>query len=295
MDLQDYQTRAVTLNSQGILKLQEKKYAEATDMFRDGLELLLLSFQGEPHVPGQVIVPTRPLSDSVSSAPISSSEPDSSTLLFENQPMCSEDDDEYYVDMNMESPSSERFLSSVLVHDDKSSSDDFFVIFGRALDFSFDSMTELQQKNMAQSLFCSHVLTAMLLYNIGLAHHFHGLETCESKDLSCALEYYSLAYTTLMDQEEIALSVQRKTAIPLHLAFLSLANNMGHIHCYFGVFGKTGICVHEIGCLLSNLVNSRPHEASLTVPLELTDVEYRTFFLNVCFFREIGELAAPAA
>lgn len=296
MNSKDYQAHALSLNSQGILKLQQKKYAEAIALFRDGLELLLASFQGAPRVAGPLPVPASLPNDSVPFVPISS-QPEINYSCCENQQLCSEDDDEDDdVNMDMEI-TPERFLLSVPVLEEKPSPDidDFFVIFGRALHLSFDLLADLQQKYMGKTQFCAHVLTAVLLYNIGLAHHFHGMEKCESKDLTCALEYYSLAYTTLVDQEEIVLSVQQDSAISLHLALLSLANNMGHIHCYFRVFGRTDICVHEIGCLLSNLVNSRPQETGTTVPPELTDVEYRTFFLNVCFFREIGELAAPAA
>ena len=295
MDLKDYQAHALSFNSQGILKLQQKKYTEATSLFRNGLELLLASFQGAPRTTAQITVVTPLPTDPVSLPPIAS-QTESSTSCFENQQLCSESDEEDDVDVDTDS-TPERFLLSVPVLEEKRSSevDDFFVMFGRALHLSFDFMVDLQQKCQGKSQFCSHVLTAVLLYNIGLAHHFHGLEKCESKDISCALEYYSLAYTTLVDQEDIALSVNGNQAVPLHLAFLSLANNMGHIHCYFRVFGRTDICVHEIGCLLSNLVNSCPQESVTSVPPELTEVEYRTFFLNVCFFREIGELAAPAA
>ncbi|GAX09306.1 hypothetical protein FisN_32Hh002 [Fistulifera solaris] len=294
MELKDYQAHALSLNSQGILKLQQRKYSEATALFRNGLELLLVSFQNAPRVTAQKLAPAPLLTKPVSLTPVS--QPDINNSCYENQQQCADSDDENDVDMDMGS-TPERFLLSVPVFEEKPSSDvdDFFVMFGRALHLSFDLMLDLQQKCEGVSPFCSNVLTAVLLYNIGLTHHYHGLEKCESKDMSCALEYYSLAYTTLADQEDIALSINGNQAVPLHLAFLSLANNMGHIHCYFRVFGRTDICVHEIGCLLSNLVNSRPQEVGATVPAELTDVEYRTFFLNVCFFREIGELAAPAA
>lgn len=179
----------------------------------------------------------------------------------------------------------DRLLYSISLSEDSAEShisnhDDVFVLFRRALHLS----TVPTAVSIRNGLF-KNSMSAVLLYNAGLAHHILGLQRCDSQILTSALEYYAMSYTMLADQMKSGLAEFGW----ISLGFLGLANNMGHIYAYFRNFSKADTCGSELSTILSNLLSS-PGECPC-----MEDEEYLVFFMNVCFFQGRTFFAAPAA
>jgi len=155
--------------------------------------------------------------------------------------------------------------------------DDIFMLYRRVLHYAPDSSMYTAMNY--------HLLTGVVLYNMGLGCHISGLRTHCSGFLSKAYECYSLAHATLVSQVECVES----SSYLLSLVFLAIANNIGHIHSYFRNLQEVRTCSeeleHQIRCRFS----------SGNPSISACDDEHRVFFLNVCFYNESTVLAAPCA
>jgi len=152
--------------------------------------------------------------------------------------------------------------------------DDIFMLYRRALHYSSESL---------HTVLNYQLLKAVLLYNMGLGYHLLGLQTSSSGFLSEAYDFYSLAYATLSQH---CLELPSRL---LNLAFLAIANNIGHLHSYLRNTQEVKICTEELSRQLACLLDS----GDLSIIAK--DNEHRVFFLNVCFYNRIALLAAPCA
>jgi hypothetical protein len=159
--------------------------------------------------------------------------------------------------------------------------DDVFVLFNRALHIH----SEIPEEMVQTSGLYSRLMSAVLLYNVGLAHHLLGLQTSDSHVLLRSLEYYSMAYKTFSDVQVKSMGEKPNF---LALGFMALANNMGHVHAHFLNFARTDTCNRQLSLLLSSLHSAK--EAPY-----LSDEEFAVFFQNLSFFKESVLLSAPAA
>jgi len=152
--------------------------------------------------------------------------------------------------------------------------DDVFMLYRKALHYSSESL---------HTVLNYQLLKGVLLYNMGLGYHVLGLQTSSSGFLSEAYDFYSLAHATLS---------QQRLELPsrlLSLAFLAIANNIGHLHSYLRNTQEVKICIEELSRQLGCLLDS----GDLSVIAR--DNEHKVFFLNVCFYNRISLLAAPCA
>jgi len=156
--------------------------------------------------------------------------------------------------------------------------DDIFMLYRRALHYDPDSSMHYGMNY--------HILTGVLLYNLGLCYHILGLRTCSSALLSKGCEFYSLAHSTLATKVECEKSPQSSL---LSLAFLAIANNIGHIHSYFRNMHELQLCSDELVHQINRCLNSGDSSISAC------DSEHKVFFLNICFYNEGTVLAAPCA
>jgi len=152
--------------------------------------------------------------------------------------------------------------------------DDIFMLYRRALHYAPDSSMHTRTNY--------HILTGVLLYNMGLGYHILGLRTSISGFLSKAYELYSLAHSKLKTDVKCKKSPQSGL---LSLAYLAIVNNIGHIHSYFRNMHELQICSDE----LTHRMNSGGSSISAC------DSEHKVFFLNVCYSNESAMLAAPCA
>jgi hypothetical protein len=154
--------------------------------------------------------------------------------------------------------------------------DDVFALFNRALHLpsEVDEMTE-------SSNLYYHLLSVVLTYNIGLANHLAGLRNGSTPLLTRGLDFYSMAYAALIEQSKHL----EGTSDFLNLAFLALANNIGHIHAHFRSFEETSIYCDQVSLRL--LSERRTYTMS--------SEDYQLFFLNALFFRQSTHASAPAA
>jgi hypothetical protein len=122
--------------------------------------------------------------------------------------------------------------------------------------------------------FYNHMLTAALIYNLGMTFHQEGLKTGDSQALSKALRFYSMAHETLAAAENASL---KEKSNGLALGFLAVANNIGHVHAKCRRFEEAGVCCNDLSFRLSALLDK---------PI-LSGAEAKVFILNACFFRKI--------
>ena len=170
-------------------------------------------------------------------------------------------------------------------HDKTSAYDEAFALFDRALHL------QLNEISLSNENFC-HIASAVLTYNAALAHHLSGLAIGNSGLLLKALDLYSMAYTSLTNQDTFL----QQCPLTINFCLLALANNIGHIHTYFRSFDKTGICGDELAMRLNAVV---PREQEMIAILDTEEGilpdEYKVFLLNTCLFNEEDFTAAPAA
>ena len=171
--------------------------------------------------------------------------------------------------------------------------DDFFSLFNRALHMPLHR-SSIPVTAGVPVVYC-HLLTGILLYNIGLSHHLEALKKGNSKMMGKALDFYTMSYVTLMTKQSSSHQQQQLNSVPcsdvLNFVFMSLVNNMGHVHAYFRNIEEAKICGGELCKRLSPLVCACPGRPAISNHND----EYRVFFLNVCFFSESELASAPAA
>lgn len=157
--------------------------------------------------------------------------------------------------------------------------DEVFSLFNRALHLRFD---EDDIEGNEELYF--HLLTAILSYNVGLAHHLCGLQTGESKVVERGLDFYSMVYSSLTKRKDYLEAYPTS----INLCLLALVNNIAHIHAHFRRFKATAICNDEITFRLSVLLSPFSH-------ISVFDEDYKIFFLNVSLYTSSDTLSAPAA
>jgi hypothetical protein len=246
----------VKMNAKGILLMLQGKHVQATACFRRGMKKLLAGLSEE-----------RPAGESFSGATPLSGNSFNPGQFFPYKQVDEGDAKEYT-----------RILFSVGLPEEKCSvmQDDVFVLFNRALHIS--SETAHVEDNE-----CSiHILTAVLLYNLGITFHQKGLKTGDSQALSRALRFYSMAHETLAVAENTSLT---ETSNGLALGLLAVANNIGHVHAHFQCFEEAGVCSDDLSFRLSIVLDA---------PI-LSEAEAQVFILNAWFFRKTQLASTPAA
>jgi hypothetical protein len=161
-----------------------------------------------------------------------------------------------------------------------------FALYKRALHLSCD---EIEYLLTGSKEFDDRLLCGIFFYNIGLAHHLEALETCNSNRLLNAMNFYGLAYDTLVIRELLLneKSSQQSTGHGRwNLAFLALANNTAHIHAFCRNVSASKVCNEEI---VHRLVL-----AADTNPVAFHEL-HSDFVLNLVFFLTVDNLPAPAA
>jgi hypothetical protein len=248
------------MNAQGVLLMQISKFAEAIPFFRRGLETL------------------------------------SSNKGIENASECPTGEARFceiidYLHHRPRIPSTQvnellekgekqqgRLLSSVaLLDDDAAVHDDIFMIFRRALNMPLAVEIGLARNNEVHK----EILSGVIIYNVGLAHHLVGLQKGDSRAISRALEFYLAAFTALKGQ----IKRLRVKNHGLNLGLMAISNNAGHIYAHSWRFEEAAICRDELSIYLSTVLSSRANISE----------EYNVFFLNVSFFQEYSLVSAPAA
>jgi hypothetical protein len=160
--------------------------------------------------------------------------------------------------------------------------DDVFILFHRALHMP----SKVEVSLTWNYEFYSQILSGVLIYNMGLAHHLAGIQNGNSWVLSSALEFYLMAYSTIRGQ----IKFLRGKYNGLNLGLMAISNNAGHIYAHSRSFTEAGICNDELSACLATVLSSHTNG----IP-SLSDEEYKVFFLNICFFKESWLGSAPAA
>lgn len=255
------------MNSMGVLHLNRQNYTTATQVFHQALAELLRRL----HVPStQESFDTN---DKTSEYGIESQRRDESDM--ETETACDFHTSDRVADTAI--------LRSVEISPKNTSlfATDAFLVFNRGL---LLNANEHDVGNCDSSAF--HAASVALTYNVGLAHHLHGIEKGDLTLMSRALDFYLLAYVSLVDKS----AEERNRSSSLILGLLALANNIGHIHATLCDYNRTKICSEEILLRLAQILDSQPGPS-----LHLSEDEYKIFLLNACFFREFMHACAPAA
>lgn len=190
-----------------------------------------------------------------------------------------DDTDEHLADFCQSvkpSVSRRRLVASVEVpeHRCSVSQDGVFSLFNRALYWNENEQLDSRMRNM--------LITGILVYNMGLAYNVEGLHQGHSRKVAKAHGMYLMAYNTF-------LSLSDPTGSFL-LPFLSIINNLGHIHAYFQDYDEATRCKQEMSRRMMYLALPSPSD---TEPC-LSESEYMICFLNICLFDK-QMLSAPVA
>lgn len=162
---------------------------------------------------------------------------------------------------------------------------DAFIFFSRALLFP----AKPKDCSLAEKQECyGKLMSAVLTYNVGLTRHLEGLRAGSSALLNEALDFYSLAYTSMASSSLIseAGTTVRDSGLAL-LGLLAILNNTGHIHMYFRCFDTANLYISEVSYQLAK------HKLVATTLLAAADCGL--FFLNAFFYQEFPPRTAPAA
>jgi len=150
------------------------------------------------------------------------------------------------------------------------SPDNTFTPFNRALVFAKEAGEENQSQLLA---------TALMIYNLGLAHHSLGVQTGDLKELNKALRYYEMASAVLNEQQYEDIKF-------MDILFLSLCNNMGHINSHLFNAEETRECLELLPALLASYL---PSESLMD------DEDHSFFMMTVLFYHDQKMALAPAA
>lgn len=153
----------------------------------------------------------------------------------------------------------------------RTSPHNIFPLYERA--FAFHSRCDLRN---------DHVLfNAVLLYNIGLAHHRLGLMQLKESDknLQQALRFYKCGLSVVRQN-----ALQASSGENYFILVLAFLNNMGHIFSHFFRDDEAASCRDHLDVLLE------------TVPIDLREEDSEFFHLSK-LYRSAGScnIAAPAA
>lgn len=162
---------------------------------------------------------------------------------------------------------------------------DTFVIFNRGLLLNLSNSQDITHSCDSVSFYAASVA---LTYNVGLAHHLDGLEKGDRMLLTRALDFYFLAYVSVIDKDT---PVGSKWSTSLVLGVLALVNNMGHIHATLCDFKRANICSEELTLRLEHLLDSQPGSSAS----HFSEEEYQILLWNATCFSEILHLCSPAA
>jgi hypothetical protein len=255
------------LNIEGILKLQQGNNWEAIWSFNDGLRRVLAALQAVSASDEQHMSASASLRDILFSVNLCQRTETYTTIANSGTADCR------------------------------------FAIYCRALHLSLDNVPCKSTSNDETSLSTVpvayyHLVCGVLLYNIGLAYHLIALENGCSKLLEKTLEFYSVAHRTLC-QSNISQQTRSELQELGTLAFLALANNVGHIHAVLFNQTETKICGDAILNRLSSLLGP-VKSSSNTGPIDYDAIldeakDYREFMLNASFFLGTDLMPAPAA
>ena len=236
---------AVKMNVSGVLNLQSKNYVDAMKCFGHGLR----SLEGFVH-------------------------------RLENDSL-EDDNKESSVDLpdslaGVDNNNKRRLLFSVAIRakqDELLTADsEIFALYHRALHFSLrrDLLTGTPQE-------CGYLIVGVLLYNLGLAYQIDGLETCQSRQLGKAIDWYTLA--------EASLATGNVKKLDVRLCELAITNNIGHIYAFNRDYEGMQLRGGELCRRLSTLSSASQQ-----------DEEYAMFFQNSRFHStEILLLCSPTA
>ena len=122
--------------------------------------------------------------------------------------------------------------------------------------FVFDKPLHIVDPVSPPSSFCYEYLVSlsiMLLYNLALIHHLHGLESSESARLHKATALYELAYSVQINED---LSVST-----LHT--IAIVNNLGQIHEQLGEMARSHQYFRHVLTALMYAQNTGDKEVAL--------------------------------
>jgi hypothetical protein len=247
------------MNVQGVLLMQESKFAEAVPFFRRGLETLFSNKLGIANA-GECPTGESSFCEIINSPPYRPRIQVNKLEKGEKQGI---------------------LLSSVALLDDNAAvHDDIFMLFRRALHMPSAVEIGTARNNVVYK----EILLGVIIYNAGLAHHLVGLQKGESRTISRALELYLTAYSIFKDHIKCLRGKNQ-----LNLGLMAISNNAGHIFAHSRSFEEAAICHNQLSVCLSTtfslLANAHPSHSE----------EYKVFFLNVCFFQGCSLASAPAA
>jgi hypothetical protein len=122
--------------------------------------------------------------------------------------------------------------------------ENLFAFYNRAFVLSADA-------DIVHGTACEVLLEPVLLYNIGLAYHCHGIRNGTSRELHVALELYKESLQVFEDQRQ-CFSSSSSQCSQADLLLLALTNNMGHIFSYFYDLKGMDPCQRHMQVLLES-------------------------------------------
>ena len=296
---------SIDLNNQAIAFLQEDRLVDAVTCFKDGLLLLKdvprKTLTGGMKRKTMDVDPLSSFGDSTSSIPedfsfssISSFDSvDDSTTTDHAYAYLAEDRPKDNAQQSDETPSllSVPVLTDLLLQGHQSTSledPSLMGVFDRALCVTNDDDMEHRE-----------LVTAVLMFNLGLVHHARGISRGRSKYLNKALNLYKMALRVIQNiQEQLAQDHEAHGITPecirsvshVSLLLLALLNNMTQIYSQFFRLEKMQHYLQHMRWLLSE-----DHE--LAAQYLLTDDDFAWFCTNVMCLDTagIGHVVAPAA
>jgi hypothetical protein len=120
------------------------------------------------------------------------------------------------------------------------------------------------------------ILSAVILFNMALLHHFRGLEEGKTEFLHSANRFYHFALSILQ---------KPKTLKPNYLLLMALFNNMAHVDSHLFRMKEMKVSLKRMRTILTAYDDD--------VPLE--DADYAIFFINAVFGEEKEFTVAAAA
>jgi len=161
--------------------------------------------------------------------------------------------------------------------------EDVFTLFKRALVVSCDTVERMIENSFDLLI---NLLSGALLYNLGLACHLHGLQSCNTQQLAKAQKFYLLAYQAL-DGHDLSSKEQAIT----ELGLMAATNNIGYIYACNYNWAEASTFSHE---LLHQLSAMNGKDNGHGCP-SISDDELTVFFLNAYVFQQTRISTAPAA
>lgn len=221
--------KALDLNNQAVAHLQHERVHEAVDLLRSALTLLKDGFKIRNS-------PVTPQADANKMDPLSFG--DSSSTIGEDFSMSISSfnsDDGFMMDVEddikPEGPAilAVPVLHDMLLHPPQLSGNSAIILFDRALCLAQDETDR-------------EMVTAVIMFNLGLVHHARGIARGRSNYLSKAMNLYKMSLRV----------VQKVEDAPISLLLLALFNNLAQIYSHFFLLEKMRRYLDNMRLLLAD-------------------------------------------